>query len=165
MSCSSNNSASISCRCSAHTDAKNLANHALQQHFKNKDEMQPRNINSKHLTYLEKAARLASKSTMTHKHGCVLVNEEDGTIVSQGYNRNTTIMCHTFSIHAEVDALMKLKKKVNKSILPKCVMYIVRIGPTHEFKYSKPCENCKKAILKYGIKNVYYSTGYSDVGF
>lgn len=148
----------ISCRC----EHKNLSKNALQNYFQTRDEMQPRNINHRHLIYLEKAAKLATKSTMSHKHGCVLVNEDDGTIVSQGYNRSTTIMCHTYSIHAEVDTLIKLKKKANRSILPKCVMYIVRIGPSQELKYSKPCENCQKAILKYGIKNVYYSTGYSD---
>jgi deoxycytidylate deaminase len=148
----------ISCHC----DPKNLSKNALQNYFQNRDEMQPRNINSKHLIYIEKAAKLALKSTMAHKHGCVLVNDDDGMIVSQGYNRSTTIMYHTYSIHAEVDTLMKLKKKANKAILPKCIMYVVRIGPQQELKYSKPCENCQKAILKYGIKSVYYSTGYSD---
>lgn len=149
------------CNCHNH-GAKALSHFQLQNYFKTRDEMEPRNISPRHLPYLEKAAKLAMKSTMTHKHGCVLVNEDDGTIVSSGYNRSTKIMYHTYSIHAEVDTLMKIKKKANKYLLSRCVMYVVRIGADSEFRYSKPCENCQKAILKYGVKNVYYSTGYSQ---
>jgi deoxycytidylate deaminase len=72
-------------------------------------------------------------------------------------------MCHGFSIHAEVDALTKVKGR--KNILSEAELYVARIGKfnpaapsTFCLKYSKPCRECSKAILKQGIRKVYYST-------
>lgn len=108
--------------------------------------------------YLRRAAQIAQKSNVkSHKHGCVITR--DGEIISEGYNYHTKNMEHGFTIHSEVSALLKLKKK--KSTVEDAELYVVRIGAaSHGFptKLSKPCYNCEKAILKAGIKKVYYST-------
>jgi deoxycytidylate deaminase len=111
--------------------------------------------------YLEMAARVAQKSDMTHKHGCVIVLDDD--VLCTGFNVHTIHMFHSYSIHAEVDALKKLNKKKYKNLFHKMEMYVVRIGAGRfegTLKYSKPCEGCQKAIQKYGIQRVYYSTNY-----
>jgi deoxycytidylate deaminase len=108
--------------------------------------------------FMRRAANIAFKSTSeAHKHGCVIV--KDGDVISEGYNHKKIHLYHKCSIHAEIDALHKCRKK--KQILENCEMYVVRIGPAflgHPLKYSKPCPDCCKAIEKAKIKKVYYST-------
>lgn len=131
---------------------------AVSSLFEGKDDRPPKIIKEKQRHYLERAAQIASKSTMTHKHGAVLV--KDGVIVCEGVNHYFSQMCHQYSVHAEVDALKKAKKKF-KQFTSDMEMYVVRIGPEafdYCLKYSKPCENCQKAIEKSGLKKVYYST-------
>jgi deoxycytidylate deaminase len=98
---------------------------------------------------------------MTHRHGCVIVDRISGNIVASGFNYHNSHLFHRFSIHAEVDALMKIKKSVDMSGYD---MYVVRLGPSKfyepknlELKFSRPCEACTRAILKSNIGRVYYS--------
>lgn len=125
--------------------------------FDNKNDEPPKEMTERQRYFLDKASRLAMKSAMTHKHGCVIVY--CGEIIAEGYNHFFTHMCHNYSIHAEVDAINKVKKL--RYLLPECEMYVVRIGTKkfkHCLKYSKPCESCTAAINKHGIKKIYYST-------
>lgn len=107
--------------------------------------------------FLSKAAEVARRSSMNHRHGCVIV--KNGEIISEGFNNTEINMYHVNSIHAEVNCLSKLKR--NPKVLQDCDMYVVRIGTEKmgcPFKYSKPCPDCTKVILKSGIKRIYYST-------
>ena len=109
--------------------------------------------------FLYRASKVALKSSMTHKHGCVIV--KDNVILSTGFNHQyLTKMNNLYSIHAEIEAIKKLKK-FNITIKEKVEMYVVRIGTenfNHCLKYSKPCENCIKCIENLNIKRIYYST-------
>jgi deoxycytidylate deaminase len=111
--------------------------------------------------YLEKASEMSKKSDCKHhKHGAVIVNRKNGEIISTGYNHYTEYMMHSFTCHAEMDALSKIKK-LPKRIFSELDLYVVRVGKASRdfpLKYSKPCINCTKAIIKYGIKKVYFST-------
>lgn len=113
---------------------------------------------AKHYGFLQRAMQLALKSTCTHhRHGCVIT--KDGEIVAEGYNHHYEHFHHKMTIHAEVDALSKLK--YNRKVFPSCEMYVVRIGTDrmgNPLKYSRPCTDCSKAILKAGIRRVYYSS-------
>jgi deoxycytidylate deaminase len=114
-------------------------------------------------TFYSKAMYIAQKSTMRQKHGCVIVynNKE---IIAEGYNhiRNNN-MEHLHSIHAEMEAIKKLKqiiKNKDKNFINKCKLYVVRIGTgTYEapLKQSSPCPHCTKAIIDVGIQRVCYS--------
>lgn len=109
-------------------------------------------------SFLRRAAVVAARSPVrNHRHGCIIV--KDGEILAEGYNNYTQHFEHKFTIHAEVDALMKLKK--HKKMLLECELYVVRIGTDlmgRPLKYSRPCQDCTRAILNYGIKKVYFST-------
>lgn len=105
----------------------------------------------------ERAVQLAKKSVMTQKHGAVIV--KGGEIIGQGYNHATTFMSHSWSCHAEVAAILNLKNKSRK-YLEDATLIVVRVGPVSigcPMKLSKPCENCRKAIEKVGIRKVFYS--------
>jgi len=112
----------------------------------------------KQQTYIDIAMRLAQKSVMEHKHGAVVVINNE--VIAVGFNHKQEFMCHQRSIHAEVDAILKVKGR-HKSLLNDAEMYVVRIGTVRmnfPLKYSKPCCECQKVIRKYGIRKVYYST-------
>lgn len=118
--------------------------------------------------YINAAILEARKSNMDQKHGCVIVYK--GKIISKGYNHYIDYYNHLFSIHAEVNVLMKLKKlKITKKWkgapdYNQCDMYVVRISNTLplDLRISKPCANCAKTIVKFGIRNIYYSINFDD---
>jgi len=116
---------------------------------------------SKQESYLQKAAMAAANSNCyNHRHGTVIVNRRTEEIVAEGFNHYSEHMCHMFSCHSEVDALLKIRK-YPKHLVPELDMYVVRIGTDHmgrPLKYSKPCAECAQAIQKFGIKKVYFST-------
>jgi|APGre2960657423_1045063.scaffolds.fasta_scaffold135940_1 deoxycytidylate deaminase len=106
----------------------------------------------------ERASRIAENSVMNHRHGAVVIH--DGKVVAEGYNHESSGMKHQFSIHAEVDALSKVRK-LSKAFLAECEMIVVRIGPQtfkNALKLSMPCTRCKNYIERLGIRKVYYST-------
>jgi deoxycytidylate deaminase len=117
------------------------------------------NINSqnKYDNYLNRAAFIARKSTMTQKHGCIIVYKNK--IVSEAYN--TMPLAHSDSLHAEVSAINKIKH--NPKVLKNSLLFIVRIGPEsleHPLKYSKPCLHCENYISQHRIRKAFYSTNY-----
>ena len=119
--------------------------------------MSVRQCKDKQEFFLKRAAQIATRSTVgNHRHGCVIVY--NGEVISEGYNHYTTYFEHQYTMHAEVDALRKVKKHKKIS---ECELYVVRIGTDlmgQPLKYSKPCANCTCAIVKFGIKKVYFST-------
>lgn len=122
-----------------------------------------RDTTHKHDFYVQRAAFLAQKSdVVNHKHGCVIVSNR-GKILAEGYNTYYRSM----SIHAEIDALSKIRRdKLGKQALATASMYVVRIGTEkmgYPLKYSRPCDDCTRAILKAGIGKVYYSTSFDFI--
>lgn len=119
-------------------------------------------VKAYHEQYCEFAANIAKKSMMQHQHGCVIVRGKQ--VIAEGINESFEHFNHQFSMHAEVNALNKIKQK-DKRFLSQCTMYIVRIGPPSKsgmYKMSKPCLNCMKSIMDMGIGRVYYSTNECD---
>ena len=112
----------------------------------------------------------ALKSNMKHKHGCVILYKNK--IISSGYNsyiitnkiynnHNECYVHDKYSIHAEKDAIQKIK---NKNILKKCIIYIIRLKNSNEINIKKlhmyytnieiglPCTMCNNLINKYNIR-------------
>ena len=108
--------------------------------------------------YIMIAADEAKKSPMSQKHGCVVIHKNK--VVATGFNKQVEPFSLT-SIHAEVNALIKAKKILNKSELKQAKLMVVRIGTNsmdNPLKYSKPCKVCQNFIEKLGVQLVYYST-------
>ena len=74
--------------------------------------------------------------------GAVIVR--DGKIVSKGYNKKNSD--NISLLHAELIAIYKACKKLNKWILDDCDMYVTM----------KPCKMCYYALAETRIRNVYY---------
>ena len=102
--------------------------------------------------FIDIAKRNALRSPLTQKHGAVLF--ADGKVICEGYNK---MLSDRYSIHAEVDVLLKARKKYNSN-LPKCDLIVVRItGRKNCLAMSKPCERCAKIIEECGVNRAYYS--------
>jgi dCMP deaminase len=137
---------------------------------KGRREIVPRKFSHlKELEYIIEAVRISFKSNMRSKHGSIIV--KNGKIISQGYNRYVGInWSHNseikgknrgkYSIHAEEDAL----RNADPMKLSGASMYVIRWGSDPDdplFMNSMPCLKCekkiRKAMEKYGLKNVFYS--------
>ena len=112
--------------------------------------------NTIHDNIFEKAIQIAKKSTMLQKHGAVILSK-NGDIIGQGYNHFSDYMSHQWSCHAEMAALMNIRNKKGRERVADATLLVVRIGNDGLPKLSKPCENCKREIEKFGIKRVFYS--------
>lgn len=82
-----------------------------------------------------------------------------------GYNKYN-LYGTTRSIHAEIDAITKLKKNYGKS--KSVIVLIFRISKNgHHILLGKPCDNCKSKLINtlrkknYRLSNIYYTT-YQD---
>lgn len=117
------------------------------------------NINMRRQYYLNISADLAKQSNMFQKHGAIIVYKKN--IIGKGYNIFTNQAKNNYSMHAEIVAINNAtKKRINKDILSKSELFVVRISNCNVLKYSKPCINCQKYINKFNIRKTYYSTNY-----
>lgn len=122
-------------------------------------EASPRQSNQRQLNFLQIAGQLAFRSNITHRHGCVVVDPHTDEILSKGFNHTHPAMQHVNSVHAEHDALRKIKKHVD---LSGAEIYVVRIGPVSRgqaFTLSKPCDGCTRLLVRHKVGKVYYSSG------
>jgi deoxycytidylate deaminase len=99
----------------------------------------------------------AQKSELSFKHAALLML--NNKIVSIGYNHYVSYQKDKqkrWAIHAEVDCLVKLSRKLR----PRCnemKMYVIRVNKSGHLLLSKPCCKCNDLIEKYNVKKVFYS--------
>lgn len=101
-----------------------------------------------------------------HRHISFIIYKN--RIVSIGYSqaRKTDPMAkrygHRFSsIHSELHSIKKFPFRPSK--LAKCMMVNIRIMANGSIGISKPCENCQKLLIDFGLKAVYYTNRKGDL--
>lgn len=100
---------------------------------------------------------MAEASDVKHKHGAVVVKagrpvslgvnkwkNRDMLQSLEGYNPNLTV-------HAEIDALSRVSDARG------AVVYIARVSKTGDKQFSRPCNNCAKALAQAGVKKIVYT--------
>ena len=98
-----------------------------------------------------------------HRHAAVIVKA--GRVLSVGRNRDKTHPdsvgvdeggeLFTRTIHAEMDAILKVK---NKEHLKGATIYVARKGRNQKPGMSCPCKMCQGLISKYGLKKAVFTT-------
>jgi deoxycytidylate deaminase len=150
----------------------------------NDKELNIKKIHKSDLFYLQIAYKIAQKSNMQHKHGCIIVDNKSN-IISTGYNKLLTIRNNKIKIYKK-DTDIKLSKHAEEMALrnvdPKKLygakLYITRINFINNnlennitflpetdliknFSFSKPCKRCtsiiNSCIKKCGLKTIYYT--------
>lgn len=115
------------------------------------------------LHFLNIAEKAAQKSGMRHKLSAMVVFKR--TILAVGYNRFLgaendpvkTFQGAAYSIHAEIDAILKLRKVYPEmKYAAKSKLYVAR----NKSKLARPCDECMEAIMASGLfKEIYYTAG------
>ena len=113
-------------------------------------------------SFLNSAKKAAKKSTHQFRVGAILV--DGSSIVSKGFNKpdkthrlaywnHCKDKAEHATMHAEIDALINVCKKVSE----KCTLYVVRLDAKGSLALAKPCEMCMDVIKNMKIKKVIYS--------
>ena len=90
-------------------------------------------------------------------------------ILSFGFNRTGDSNGHSAGVHAEHDAINKLKPLYKKKRLVPINILVIRVSKSNKLQNSKPCANCIQVMKNlpekkgYIIKNVYYSNDNSEI--
>jgi deoxycytidylate deaminase len=100
---------------------------------------------------------IALKSPCDRQYGCVILYRNK--IIATGYNyyitnsicKQCSYIINKYTIHAEKDAIMKIK---NKSILSKCKIYIGKIV-NNKINHCMSCQMCSNLLQKYKCYKTY----------
>jgi cytidine deaminase len=94
-----------------------------------------------------------------HRHIAFII--DNSNIMQYGYN-NIRGLTYNIPVHAEIDAINKLKK-FHKNQKIKIDILVLRVKRNGEYGMSKPCQNCigkmdKIAMVRgYVLNKIYYS--------
>lgn len=103
-----------------------------------------------------KTARIAAAIVYKGEIISIGTNSYKSDPLQAKYSKNE----HAIYLHAEVSAIKKALKRINKDDLSKCSMYIVR-RKLHDGMMcdglAKPCVGCQRAIDTYNIQKVFYT--------
>lgn len=103
-----------------------------------------------------KTARIAAAIVLKGEIISIGVNSYKSDPLQAKYSKNE----HAIFLHAEIAAIKKALKRINREELKKCDMYIVRRKVNNGVMcngLAKPCVGCQRAIDTYCINNVYYT--------
>lgn len=101
-------------------------------------------------------AKLAKEhSNHRYKVGSVIVRRRP---ISIGFNQIKTHTLYSdgkryFSIHAEASSLIKAKRDVVGSTI-----YIYREDSQEKPALARPCKECLKLLIEFGIRRIYFTT-------
>jgi hypothetical protein len=90
-------------------------------------------------------------------------------ILSFGFNKMGDSDGHEPGIHAEHDAINKLKPLEKKKNLKPVNLLVIRFSKKNKLQNSKPCANCIQTMKKlpekkgYKIRDIYYSNDNEDI--
>lgn len=107
--------------------------------------------------YLNLAKNVAMSSSEKMRHGAVVV--KSNRVLSIGINKfrnHPKIIPQdqiktSCSIHAEMDALRKIKSAYGATI------YVARVNKRGQSRLSRPCMHCYNAIIEAGISRIIYT--------
>jgi tRNA(Arg) A34 adenosine deaminase TadA len=98
------------------------------------------------------AVAQANKSVETFRHGAVVLRGR--SVVAVGRNKNSNA-CGLSSVHAEMDALWRLRNKKRKNVH----IVVVRLRRDQDLGFSRPCPSCLRMLERWGVTRMTYSTG------
>lgn len=111
---------------------------------------------------LDDMKKMALNSCVMHKH-CACLFQGD-KVLAQGVNKHFRIKpldnkSKYLAIHAEVDALSSVKKKLLKG----ADILVIRVGSKSNLCNSRPCNSCIEKLQQKGIRKAYYSNSKGDI--
>lgn len=115
-------------------------------------------LSRKQKSFLSLAVKQAAASELHQQHGAVIVKNRRVLSVGINKQKNADIVtphainrAEYFTVHAEIDAINRCANTEGATI------YIARVNKNGEERFSRPCDNCAKAIREAGIRVVIYT--------
>lgn len=117
---------------------------------------------TKEVKFLGMAIKMANKSKCCSRHGSIIY--QGSRLLSVGYNKYKNSPMNLdwdyWSLHAEIDAMNKIKHYDNNNIS----LLVVRINKKGKLMSSRPCENCIERLKnKFNIHKIFYSTTAGEI--
>jgi deoxycytidylate deaminase len=111
------------------------------------------------LENLERVANARVAAAVVHR-GCIVsieTNQFKSHPFQALYSRNE----ESVYWHAETNAIHSALRKLSNRQLSQSALYVCRLDQSNNRCLAKPCEGCMKAIRRYKIKRVFYTTSYN----
>lgn len=106
---------------------------------------------------IDLATQEATRSVETFRLGAALL--VGGKVVAAGRNRNAN-SAGLRSVHAEASAVWRAGK-AGRARADRAHVVVVRIGAAG-FACARPCAACMRALARWGVRGVTYTTGDPD---
>lgn len=94
----------------------------------------------------------ARKSDETFRLGAAVLRGR--RVVAAGRNKNVNA-CGLWSVHAEISATWQVRPDLRRG----CHVVVVRVLRDGGYGRARPCGACRRALAKYGVARVTYTTG------
>lgn len=110
---------------------------------------------------------LTTEGVNNRRHASMVVRGK--AILGMGVNRYKTDPfqlkfarnSESLFLHAEVAAIKSALRHIDRlaraGSLEGCDLYVLRLDRHNKYAMSLPCKGCQKAIVEFGIRNVYYT--------
>jgi len=112
--------------------------------------------------FIELAGNVANQSEYPQfKHGAVLVKAS--SVINTAFNKNGYCSfgarfyegnSANATLHAELASILNIERENTEN----STVYTVRVNNAGEYRLSKPCRMCERAMRFCGVKRVVYST-------
>lgn len=76
---------------------------------------------------------------------------------------------HSIFLHAEISAIKNALREISIDDMKKADLYVCRVKKEKQYSkqfvcgIAKPCCGCERAIVEFGIKNVYYTNNEGQI--
>ena len=92
------------------------------------------------------AAKIAKRSPNKMQHGALVLDRKH-KVLAYGNNYKFT--------HAEIAALRKIPERARQGTI---IISVRLTQGGHDVSNARPCSACQKALKKYGVREVFYTT-------
>lgn len=99
------------------------------------------------------------------RFGCIIAHRKKILATGTNHYKSHPVQArfsprrHAIHMHSETNAIVNyIRNGHSIDLLSKCTMYIARTTCDGNVALAKPCTGCQRAIVEYGIGDVYWTT-------
>jgi tRNA(Arg) A34 adenosine deaminase TadA len=117
-------------------------------------------------TFLATAALATRGDQRGSKHGCLLIDEQNGKVMGEGWNHEVVELrggpqrrrvLHA-EVHAVADAIRRHGEQNSFAIFKRCSAWIVELRDDAAYDDAPPCPKCLPLLQSIGVPRVVHST-------
>lgn len=123
-----------------------------------------RAVSSRDRYFFSLGLQLANDSPCNYKHAAIITKGSNILSLATNKRSNNKITrkygSFCISVHAEIRALLKLRRKAIQRKYNNLTLYSCRVGKSFdEARISKPCNVCMELMVDFGVDTIVYFNG------